>query len=102
VKLLAGNLLMKIDNLSPGRYRYAKKFAMKAFMQAEQFFWSNVFTDESFKDAIWTSTSLASCLLSVLMEGISEADDKTAASHARFNSLVEACGSVITRPTGQW
>lgn len=100
LKVLAGNILMRIDRLTPGHYRYAKAVAMKAFMQAEAFIWPNVSTDESFKDAIWTSVSLASCLLSVLLRSLSEAgDDMTREVH---DGLVSACSSAITRVIGQW
>jgi hypothetical protein len=103
LKVLAGNLLMKIDNLTPGHYRHAKKAAMKAFMQAEQFFWSNTFTDESFKEAVWTSVSLASCLLSMLSDCLSSRGDVQAGAFpAHFGGLVEACSSAIRRAIGNW
>lgn len=103
LKVLAGNLLVRIDLLDPGCYKYAKSVAMKAFMQAEPFLWSNVFTDESFRDAIWTSISVASCLLSVFLEVSSEpGDDRTETFQARFDGLLEACSSAIRRAIGQW
>lgn len=103
VKVLAGNILVKIDSLAPGHYRLAKTVAMKAFTQAEHFFWSDISTDESFKEAIWTSISLTSCLISVLMEGLyGDGAGETAKSRAHIEGLVKASGSVIRRSTGQW
>jgi hypothetical protein len=75
---------------------------MKAFVQAEQFFWSNINTDEGFKDAIWTSISWASCLLMMIVEDLSNNEDKKVACHARFDGLVESCGSLIKQAIGQW
>ena len=103
VTVLAGNLLVKIDHLDPGCYKYAKAAAMKAFIQVEPSLWSNVFTDEGFRDAIWTSISLASCLLSVFLEvSLEPGDDRTGTFHARFDGLLEACSSAIRRAIGQW
>jgi hypothetical protein len=105
LKLRVGNLLMKLDNLAPRRYTYAETVAMKAFTQAESFFWANVSTDDGFKDAVWASISLASCLLSVLKKVLSEtADtkDKMAIFQARLDRIAEACSSAIRRAIGQW
>jgi hypothetical protein len=105
LKLRAGGLLMKLSNLAPNHYRYAEIVAMKAFAQAESFYWANISTDDGFKDAVWASISVASCVLSVLRKASSETtddEDKMALIQARIDRTVQVCTSALKRAIGQW
>lgn len=105
LKLRIGGLLMKLSNLAPNRYRYAEIVAMKAFAQAESFSWANLSTDEGFKDAVWASISVASCVLSALRKASSETTDdeqKMAVIQARIDRTAGVCTSAVTRAIGQW
>lgn len=105
LKLRVGGLLMKLSNLAPSRYRYAEKVAMKAFAQAESFCWAHLSTDEGFKDAVWASISVASCVLSALRKASSETtddEDKMGVIQARVDRTVEVCTSAVRRAIGQW
>ena len=105
LKLRVGGLLMKIANLAPNRFRYAEIVAMKAFVQAESFAWANISTDDGFKDAVWASISVASCVLSALRKASSETTDdekKMAVIQARIDRTATVCASAVRRAIGQW